>query len=375
MNVACKLVRVAVVLAASLLIASLLNVGPLAAQQRKETPRDAQKRAVAAKDALFKQLSTRLMDVIQKQGPAAAIEVCRSEAPEIATSVSKRYGVKMGRTSFKTRNPSNQAPQWANPLIEKRVEDPTFVSLPEGKTGALLPIVLKSKCVTCHGPKEQLAKDVRAALQRLYPDDQATGFAEGDLRGWFWVEVPAQAVPEEAAARGDRADNPAMQGRGQGRGRGRGPGRGKGPGQGRGPGAGRGGDARFDQDHDVFFFLLTNRKSIDRKVTNLKDGIETVTESDDPKVAAKIQEHVEAMYDRVEQMKPIHMRDPLFREVFRNAKKIKMELHHTEKGVRVIETSNDPYVAKLIQAHAVVVNNFIKNGHAELRKNHALPKK
>jgi hypothetical protein len=52
-----------------------------------------------------------------------------------------------------------------------------------------------------------------------------------------------------------------------------------------------------------------------------------------------------------------------------------MKLEKTDKGVRVIETSEHPYVAVLVQAHAQVVNLFLKNGHAEMMKNHPLPDK
>ena len=31
---------------------------------------------------------------------------------------------------------------------------------------------------------------VKVALDEQYPDDQATGFNVGELRGWFWVEFP-----------------------------------------------------------------------------------------------------------------------------------------------------------------------------------------
>ena len=118
---------------------------------------------------------------------------------------------------------------------------------------------------------------------------------------------------------------------------------------------------------------MDNRKKIRRKVTNLTDGIETLTESDSPEVAAKIQEHVAAMYERVENQQPIHMRDPLFREIFANAKKIKMEMKETEHGILVKETSADPYVAKLLHEHGKVVSLFLKNGHAELPRNHEVP--
>ena len=80
------------------------------------------------------------------------------------------------------------------------------------------------------------------------------------------------------------------------------------------------------------------------------------------------------MYKRVEDGNPIHMRDPLFAAIFSNAGKISMNVERTKKGVRVIETSTDPYVAGLIRAHADVVDLFVTNGHAEVQKNHAVPK-
>jgi hypothetical protein len=144
---------------------------------------------------------------------------------------------------------------------------------------------------------------------------------------------------------------------------------------GRGPGGAQGQSAgnQFSQDHDVFHFLLQNHGKIKRRVKNIDNGVETLTESKDPEIAAKIQEHVAAMYKRVEERNPIHMRDPLFAAVFRNTDKIEMEFENTKNGIRVVETSEDPYVAKLIQAHAEVVNLFVKNGHLEARMNHAVP--
>ena len=54
--------------------------------------------------------------------------------------------------------------------------------------------MLKVQCLACHGLKEQISPEVQAQLDRLYPEDQATGFNEGDLRGWFWVNVPTPKV-------------------------------------------------------------------------------------------------------------------------------------------------------------------------------------
>lgn len=149
------------------------------------------------------------------------------------------------------------------------------------------------------------------------------------------------------------------------------------PGKGPPPGKGKGmhKDDAFAADRDVFHFLLDNREDVRRTVKTLEKGVETVTESDKPAVAKKIQEHVAAMHKRVKDGRGIHLRDPLFAEVFRHYDKITMAVEKTEKGVRVTETSDDPYVASLIQAHAAVVTKFIEDGHAEVRKNHPLPEK
>lgn len=132
-------------------------------------------------------------------------------------------------------------------------------------------------------------------------------------------------------------------------------------------------DSSFATDRDTFHYLLDHHKEIDRTVTKLGNGVETLTESDNSEVAAKIQEHVDAMYTRVEDGRPIRMRDPLFAALFRRAAKIVMSVELTDKGVRVSETSSDPRVAQLIQAHAEVVSKFVERGFAEARLNHEVP--
>lgn len=150
------------------------------------TPRQ---RALKAKQELFKQLSSELMSAMASGGPVEAIEVCSQKAPQIAAKIGKEHGVSIGRTSFKLRNTANAPPEWAVEFVAQRVTDPQFVELEGQRTGALLPIRLKAQCLVCHGPKEQIAEDVRDRLAALYPNDTATGFQDGDLRGWFWVEV------------------------------------------------------------------------------------------------------------------------------------------------------------------------------------------
>jgi hypothetical protein len=138
---------------------------------------------------------------------------------------------------------------------------------------------------------------------------------------------------------------------------------------------GRGRAAEMAADRDVFHFLLTNHKDIQRTVKNRDDGVETVTESDKKEISAKIQEHVAAMHKRVKEGNGLRFHDPLFVEIFKHYDKIEMKVEKTEKGVKVTETSKDPYVVKLIQAHAKVVSNFVKDGFDEAHKNHPVPKK
>lgn len=144
---------------------------------------------LAARDLLFTKLSGRLMDALSTSGPADAIGVCQVEAKAIATEVGKEAGVQIGRTGVRLRNTSNQPPAWAKELVTARSNDPVFARLSNGHAAALLPIKLQPQCLMCHGPKEQIAPDIQEKLAKLYPQDQATGFSEGELRGWFWIEA------------------------------------------------------------------------------------------------------------------------------------------------------------------------------------------
>lgn len=152
--------------------------------------------ALNARDMLMQRLSSRLVEVSSSEGVEAAIRVCSQEAPDIATAVSEEMGVRIGRTSFKLRNANNQPPAWAESLVDQRIASNQFMLLEDKTTAALLPIRLQPQCLLCHGPKEQLTAGVNQQLAALYPDDEATGFESGDLRGWFWVEVPPKKAEQ-----------------------------------------------------------------------------------------------------------------------------------------------------------------------------------
>jgi len=58
------------------------------------------------------------------------------------------------------------------------------------RVGLLQPIPIRSRCLRCHDAREALAEGTRAWLSRAYPRDRALGYAPGDLRGFWWAEVP-----------------------------------------------------------------------------------------------------------------------------------------------------------------------------------------
>jgi hypothetical protein len=45
-------------------------------------------------------------------------------------------------------------------------------------------------CASCHGPADRISPSVRTLLAERYPGDRAVGFTNGEIRGWFWVELP-----------------------------------------------------------------------------------------------------------------------------------------------------------------------------------------
>lgn len=145
-----------------------------------------------AKSALAQQLMGALEGAIASGNPVAGIEACTSAAPAIAAQVSESHAVRIGRTSHRLRNPANQPPAFAAPAVVAIWAQETLYRGPSNELGYLAPIRVAAPCLTCHGAASAIPTPVQAALQETYPSDTAVGFAEGDLRGWFWVEGPAE---------------------------------------------------------------------------------------------------------------------------------------------------------------------------------------
>jgi len=157
------------------------------------------------------ELKGELTRAIEQGGPVAAIAVCKDRAPAIAARLSSQSGARVGRTALLVRNPAN-APDGLQRAILGRFDEqmaatpanvqpgsggpPEAILEIKGPTGVerryMRAIPTDAVCLTCHGTT--LSPELAAAIGRAYPDDDATGFALGQLRGAFDVTWPAAAV-------------------------------------------------------------------------------------------------------------------------------------------------------------------------------------
>ena len=155
-------------------------------------------KAEQAMNELQQALLAKLRTTMESGGPAAAVEVCRTEARAIAETVAKKQGIELGRTSHRVRNPANAPRPWARAIVEgsagvqSAAERIRVVDLGE-RVGVLRPIGTADMCTRCHGAEGDVRRNLGGALAAAYPQDRATGFSPGDLRGWMWAEVPKGA--------------------------------------------------------------------------------------------------------------------------------------------------------------------------------------
>ncbi len=160
-------------------------------------PREELSRGIAAR---FQQdLGQQLMSSLAENGPAGSIGICSEAAPAIAARLSGESGARVSRTALRTRNPGNAADANARSVMEQFAarlqagKSPDtlhdYAANDDGSARYMRAIVTQPLCLTCHG--DDIAPEIRAEIARRYPEDQATGFHAGELRGAFLVDWPA----------------------------------------------------------------------------------------------------------------------------------------------------------------------------------------
>ena len=179
-----------------LLMAGMLTAHAAAAAEPDLDSLVAESRA--ATKAFAGTLKRELVAAIEAGGPVHAIGVCNTVAPAIADAQSEAFSGRIGRTSLKRRNPANAPDGWELAVLESfetrkaageeagALEHAEIVNEKGARVFRYMKAIpTGAVCLTCHGA--DLAPDLAAALDSLYPTDQARGFKLGDLRGAFTI--------------------------------------------------------------------------------------------------------------------------------------------------------------------------------------------
>lgn len=169
----------------------LLYAGALSEEQ-------AIQKGSAVSTALVQKLSSELKGQMQMKGAIEALHFCSQSALVLTEQVAKESNAQIKRVSLKNRNPMNAAnveeqtvlSRWeklqhlGNPLPAYEIRDRS-----NGEYTYYKPITINNEtCLKCHGstlPGSALSKEIEA----LYPEDKATGYGMGDLRGMIVIHL------------------------------------------------------------------------------------------------------------------------------------------------------------------------------------------
>jgi len=143
-------------------------------------------------------LKPQLIQAMQKGGPVQAINVCSQVAPQIAQQLSKSTGWQVRRVSLKPRNTDTATPDdWEKHMLEtfdrrraagEDIANLTATALNPEEFRFMRAQGTQPLCLNCHA--ENLSPEVKRALQQHYPNDSATGYREGQVRGAFSLTRP-----------------------------------------------------------------------------------------------------------------------------------------------------------------------------------------
>ncbi len=141
-------------------------------------------------------MSTQLKKALEEGGVPNAVQYCNLAAYPIADSLSKIHNATIRRVTDKPRNPNSAMTaheqeifrQFQSQWIGNKQVAPIVEQLQNGEVAFYAPIGIQALCTKCHGNLgETLTPENYAVIQQLYPEDQAIGYAEGDLRGMWSI--------------------------------------------------------------------------------------------------------------------------------------------------------------------------------------------
>ena len=154
---------------------------------------------------LLGQLGHKLKTAMSTEGPEAAVSVCKDAAPSIARQLSAANDAKVTRVGTRVRNQSMGVPNaWQTEALtrfEARLaqgEKPADIEYwqvadtADGKRELRYAkaIAVQPQCLSCHGMAQDIPASLAQKIRIEYPQDQATGYSAGQLRGAVVVTRP-----------------------------------------------------------------------------------------------------------------------------------------------------------------------------------------
>ena len=136
-------------------------------------------------------LKPELQRAMGEGGPEYAIGVCADKAPMIADALSQDSGWLVRRVSLKARNASRAIPdRWETSVLEEferrqQTGEPAsnlrYSETTPSHFRYMQAQAVDGVCLTCHGSNP--SPQVQETLRQYYPDDKATGYEPGQVRG------------------------------------------------------------------------------------------------------------------------------------------------------------------------------------------------
>lgn len=145
----------------------------------------------------FEAISGALMQAMAKGGVSEAMTYCNISALPITDSLSENQKVEIQRLAVKYRNPMNKAididfdvMQYFQNQLEAGNKPISVLMQDKDALVFFKPILLMPQCLGCHGnPETEILPETKELLKTYYPDDLATGFKVGDLRGMWKIKL------------------------------------------------------------------------------------------------------------------------------------------------------------------------------------------
>jgi len=144
----------------------------------------------------MKELKGILVEQIQTGGVVQAVSVCSDTAQLLTNEFGVERGVFIKRVSMKNRNKNNYPDDFEKRILNRfellkqnnEINNETEYAqiITEGDykyLRYLKPIFVQAECLNCHGNQTDMMPEVNNLIAQEYPQDKATGYKVGDLRG------------------------------------------------------------------------------------------------------------------------------------------------------------------------------------------------